>query len=128
MIRVSDIMSTELLMVDGRATVEEAMKQLARAGISSLVVNRQDNTDEFGLVVISDIAAEVIVRNRAPESVLVHEIMTRPVLTLPSDMQVHLAIRLLTRFEVSRAVVIDHDRNPVGLATLRDLVLASVTA
>ena len=58
----------------------------------------------------------------APERVFVHEIITKPVLTPPSDLQVHLAIRLLTRFEASRAVVIGHDRNLVGLATLRDLV------
>ena len=38
-------------------------------------------------------------------------------------MQVRYAVRLPVRFGVSRAVVVDHDRNPVGIATLRDLVL-----
>ena len=41
-------------------------------------------------------------------------------------MQARYAVRLLVRFGVSRAVVVDHDRNPVGIATLRDLVLGHV--
>ena len=33
------------------------------------------------------------------------------------------AVRLLVQFGVSRALVIDDDGNPLGLVTLRDLVL-----
>ena len=47
-------------------------------------------------------------------------------MTLPSEMQARYAVRLLVRFGISRAVVVDHDRNPVGMATLRDLVLGHV--
>ena len=68
----------------------------------------------------------VIAENRAAERVNVYEVMSKPVLTLPSEMQVRYAVRLLVRFGVSRAVVVDQDRNPVGIATLRDLVLDQV--
>jgi CBS domain-containing protein len=33
------------------------------------------------------------------------------------------AVRLLVRFELSRAVVVDHERNAVGMVTLRDLIM-----
>ena len=33
------------------------------------------------------------------------------------------AVRLLVRFDISRAVVVDRDRNPLGIVTMRDLVL-----
>ena len=42
-------------------------------------------------------------------------------------MQARYAVRLLVRFGVSRAVVVDHDRSPVGITTLRDLVLGPRT-
>ena len=74
----------------------------------------------------ASIASKVIAENRAPERVNVYEVMSKPVLTLPSEMQARYAVRLLARFGVSRAVVVDHDRNPVGLATMRDLVLGHV--
>ena len=36
------------------------------------------------------------------------------------------ALRDLARFELSRAVVIDSERAPLGMVTLRDLVLSHV--
>lgn len=122
--RVADIMSADVHSVDGLATVAEAMALMRRHTISSLVVNRRDSDDEFGLLVVSDIAAQVIAANRAPERMHVYEVMSKPVLTLPSDMQARYATRLLVRLGLSRAIVVDHDRNLLGMATLRDLVLA----
>ena len=125
-LRVSDLMRTEVHTVDGLATVSEAMALMRRHDVRSLVVPRRDKDDEFGLIVVSDIARRVIAENRAPERVNVYEVMSKPVVTLPSEMQARYAVRLLVRFEVSRAVVVDHDRTPVGVATLRDLVLGHV--
>ena len=122
--RVADLMSADVHSVDGLATVAEAMALMRRHTISSLVVNRRDSDDEFGLLVVSDIAAQVIAANRAPERMHVYEVMSKPVLTLPSDMLARYATRLLVRLGLSRAIVVDHDRNLLGMATLRDLVLA----
>ena len=121
--RVSDVVRTEVHTIDGLATVSEAMTLMRRHRVSSLVVPRRDDDDEFGLILVSDIAHRVIAENRSPDRVNVYEVMSKPVLTLASEMQVRYAVRLLVRFGVSRAVVVDHDRNPVGIATLRDLVL-----
>ncbi|MCY4345122.1 MAG: CBS domain-containing protein [Gammaproteobacteria bacterium] len=123
-VRVADLMSADVHSVDGRATVAEAMALMRRHSISSLVVNRRDGDDEFGLLVVSDIAAQVIAANRAPERVHVYEVMSKPVLTLPSDMLARYATRLLVRLGLSRAIVVDQGRNLLGMATLRDLVLA----
>ncbi|MYH17165.1 MAG: CBS domain-containing protein [Gammaproteobacteria bacterium] len=122
--RVADLMSADVHSVDGLATVAEAMVVMRRHTISSLVVNRRDSDDEFGLLVVSDIAAQVIAANRSPERMHVYEVMSKPVLTLPSDMLARYATRLLVRLGLSRAIVVDHDRNLLGMATLRDLVLA----
>ena len=122
-IKVGDIMAVEFPSIDGLATVAEAMALMKQRGVDALVVNRRDATDEAGLVLLSDIAGEVIGRNRSPERVNVYEIMNKPALTLPADMLARYAVRLLTRFQVSHAVVVDPDRNPVGLVTVRNLVL-----
>ena len=125
-IRVGDVMGSKLYAIDRLATVAEAMALMKQYEVSSLAVNRRDDDDEFGLLVVSDIAREVIAQNRAPERVNVYEIMSKPVLTLPSAMLARYAVRLLVRFELSRAVVVDHERNPLGMVTLRDLVLSHV--
>ena len=122
-IRIRDLMVDELHAIDGLATVADAMALMKRHGVSSLVVNRRNEDDELGLVVVADIARGVIADNRAPERVNVYEIMSKPLLTLRENMLAKYAVRLLVRFELSRAVVVDHERNAVGMVTLRDLIM-----
>ncbi|NQU62107.1 MAG: CBS domain-containing protein [Rhodospirillales bacterium] len=82
--------------------------------------------DEFGLIVITDIASEVLAKDLSPDRVNVYEVMSKPVLTLPAEMNVVYAMRMLARFKLSQALVVDHERNPFGLVTLRDMVLRSL--
>ena len=123
LVRVSDLMGTELYAVDGMATAAEAMATMKQLQISSLVVNRRNDDDELGIVTVSDLAREVITQDRAPERVNVYEIMSKPALTVRSGMLARYAVRLLVQFGVSRALVIDEAGAPLGLVTLRDLVL-----
>ena len=122
-VTVSEVMTTSIKTIDATATVSEAIDVMREAGVSSLVTERRDDTDEFGLVVVSDIAKRVISKNRAPDRVNVYEIMTKPVLTVPAEMKTRYAVRLLVQFGLSRALVVDGDRTPVGIVSLRDLVL-----
>lgn len=122
-VRVSDVMVTNLHAIDGLATVAEAMAAMKQHQVSSLAVNRRYQDDELGLVTVRDIAREVIARNRAPERVNIYEIMSKPVLTVPTEMLARYAVRLLVRFAISRALVVDQDRNPLGMVTIRDLVI-----
>ena len=122
-VRVGDVMVANLHTIDGLATVAEAMAAMRQHQVSSLAVNRRYQDDELGVVTVRDIAREVIARNRAPERVNVYEIMSKPVLTVPTEMLARYAVRLLVRFAISRALVVDHDRNPLGMVTIRDLVI-----
>ena len=125
--RVKDVMATDLHVVDGLATLEEALRDMERHGVSSLIVARRDADDEVGLLEVGGIA-DVVADNRPLERTNVYEAMTKPVLTLPAEMLVRYAVRLLRQHGLSRAVVVDAQRDAVGMATLRDLVLASVGA
>lgn len=125
-IKVSDVMTTTIKTIDATATVADAIEVMRESGVSSLVAERRDASDEYGLVVVSDIAKQVIAENRAPERVNVYEIMTKPVLTVAADMNIRYAVRMLVQFGLSRVLVVDHERTPVGIATLRDMVLRHV--
>lgn len=123
-IKVEEVMTRTVRTIDSMATVREAMADMAAADVSSLVIERRDERDEFGLLGIADIAAEVVAANRSLDRVNVYEVMTKPVVTLDAEMDIKYGIRLLVRVGLSRGLVVDHDRNLVGIATLRDMVLA----
>ena len=122
-VKVSQVMTASVHTIDAMATVQDAIQVMRTHKVSSLAVERRDENDEFGLLVIVDIAREVISKNRSTERVNVYEIMSKPVLTLPVDMKIKYAVRLLVRFDLSRALVVDSGRQPVGIVTLRDMVL-----
>ena len=125
-VRVRDVMVTKLHTIDGLATVQDAMTIMRRHTVSSLVVERRDEDDEVGLVEVADIA-RVVALDRALDRVSVYEVMTKPVVTIPSAMLARYATRLLASLNRSRAVVVDDVRNAVGMVTLRDLVLARIS-
>ena len=122
-IRVSEVMTKPVRTIDRMATARDALKVLSESSVSSLVIERRDERDELGIVVISDIARHVIAQNRSPDRINVYEIMTKPVLTIDRDMDIRYAIRLLDQFNLSRGLVVDHDRTLLGIVTLRDMVI-----
>ncbi len=118
---VRDVMTPMPVPIDGLATVREALDRMREAKVRSLVVERRRPGDEFGIVVVSDVANKVIAKNRSPDRTNVYEIMSKPVLTVDADMEIKYAIRLLGRFSLSRSLVVDNNQ-AVGFVTLRDMV------
>jgi CBS domain-containing protein len=110
-------------MVSGLATVQNAIEEMNKHRVSSLVIERRNDDDEYGVVTVQDIAAKVVAINRSTERTSVYEIMTKPALTINADMNVKYAIRLLARLEHNRALVTGAE-GLVGLVNLRDLVLS----
>lgn len=121
-IPVGDVMSRDIVMIDGLTTISEALEKLRSKQISSLVVERRDDGDEYGMLTVSDIASGVLVPDLSPDRVNAYEIMTKPVLSIDVGMNIRYAIRHLHRFSVARALVIE-DGKAAGIVTLRDMVL-----
>ena len=126
-IPVSEVMVSDLHTIDGLATVKDAVELMNRHSVSSLIVDRRNAEDEAGpLIDVTNIAREVIAKNRVPDRVHVYEVMTKPVVSVPATMLVRYAARHLVTLGLTRALVVDQDREVVGMVTLRDLVIARV--
>ena len=124
-ITVQDVMRTEVTEVDGSIDVMEAMRTMKRVGATSLIVKKRDPSDEYGMVLFSDIAKQVIAKNRAPERVNVYEIMAKPVISVSPEMGLRYCVRLFERVGISHAPVIK-DETVVGIVSYYLLVLGSV--
>lgn len=120
---VSSVMSAPVHAISPLAPVTEAIEAMHEHRVSSLVVERRDGNDECGIVSVSDIADKVIATHRSPGRVNVYEIMSKPVVMVPESMDIRIAVQLLVRFNLSRAVVHDPQRNPVGVVSVRDAVI-----
>ena len=125
-ISVSDVMKAEFDLVDGITTVREALDQMKHHTNKSLIVDKRHDHDEYGIVLLADIARKVLALDRAPERVNIYEIMSKPVVTVHSDMDIRYCARLFDKFGLSRAPVVE-DNKLVGIVSYTDLVLKGMS-
>ncbi|UCE76470.1 MAG: CBS domain-containing protein, partial [Gammaproteobacteria bacterium] len=88
LIRVRDVMKPDYDMIDGKLTVEDALRAMRHVETKTLIVDKRDEDDEYGVVLISDIAKQVLAKDRSPKRVNVYEIMSKPVVAVRPDMDI----------------------------------------
>ena len=125
-VRVRDVMKTELDIVDGMLTVTEALKSMKFPDTRTLIVDKRHKDDEYGVVMFRDMAKKVLARDHSPNRVNIYEIMTKPLISVRPDMDVRYCTRLFDRFGLSRAPVIE-DQKIIGLVSYTDIVLKGLT-
>jgi len=122
-LQVKDVMKTQFDLLDGKLTVKEALLAMRYPETRALIIDKRNDDDEYGLVLISDIAKQILAADRSPERVNLYEIMARPVLSVAPTMSINNCAKLLERFSIMRAPVIDREGRVVGVVSFHDLVL-----
>lgn len=120
--RVKDVMHSEVLTIDGMATSKEAAERMRAHGVSEILVQKRNEDDAWAIVSIMDLVKKVIVPGKEAGQIYVYEIMTKPIITVPADMDIRYAVRLIHRFNIHRAPV-EHNGEIVGMVTLDALIL-----
>ena len=111
-----------IITIDGMATAREAAAKMRSEKVTCLIVKKRNNDDAWGIVVVQDFLKGVIIPGRSPENVHVYEIMTKPVITVPADMDIRYVARLIDRAGIRRASVEDGGEL-IGMISLSSLIL-----
>ncbi len=121
-VKVENVMSNTYVMVDGLMTVAEGIQLAKQKQVKALIVKKRHDDDEYGIVLMNDIAKKVLAQNRPTDRTNIYEIMTKPALSVSPDMNVKYCARLFERFGISRAPVIKHGEI-VGMVSYNNIVL-----
>ncbi len=124
-VRVRDVMNPDFDLVDGMDTVADALRNSKHPGSKCFIVNIRHDDDEYGIVLLSDIAKNVLAKDKSPDRVNIYEIMSKPVVSVDPDMDIRYCTRLFDSFGLSRAPVVDH-KKVVGIVGYTDIVLRGV--
>jgi predicted transcriptional regulator len=124
-VRVREVMKSGLDIVDGMATVGDALRNMKHPETRTLIVNKRHEDDEYGVVMFRDVAKSVLAPDLSPERVNMYEIMSKPVMGVDPQMDVRYCIKLFDRFGLSRAPVIENGKI-IGLVSYTDIVLKGV--
>lgn len=124
--RVGDLSSREVYTVEPDAPLVEAIREMHRRHVGSIVVaERQDEAlRALGIVTDRDVIRGEITRRTDIFSLTVGDVMSANLLVLPESCQLSEAISALRQWGVRRAPVVDERGNLCGIVTLDDLLPA----
>ncbi|CAM2813483.1 CBS domain-containing protein [Vibrio mytili] len=122
LVRVRDVMASTYVIVDGLMTVYDGIALAKKYQVKALVVQKRDENDEYGIVLMNDIAKKVLANNRSPKRTNIYEVMTKPALCVDPNMNVKYCARLFERFGISRAPVIE-DGEVIGMVSYNNIVI-----
>ncbi|NNL06373.1 MAG: CBS domain-containing protein [Gammaproteobacteria bacterium] len=126
-ISVRDVMKSEYSTINGNATIAEALKEMKRVDTAVLIVEKRSEDDEYGLLLVSDIARKVLAKDRASSRVNVYEVMSKPAVCVEPDMDIRYCSRLMSTFNLMRVLVVEDD-TLLGTINPRALVLDGLVA
>jgi predicted transcriptional regulator len=121
-VRVKDVMTDNYHLVDGLMMTDQALAKMKETGAVVLIVDKRNENDEYGIVLLSDIAREVLAVSRAPERVNIYEIMSKPVVSVDPDMDIRYCARLFNKLGFSYAPVIKQGKL-LGIVGYADMLL-----
>jgi CBS domain-containing protein len=117
-----DVMKPGFDLVDGMDTVADVLRNAEHLESKCFIVNKRHEHDQYGIVLLSDIAKKVLAKDKSPERVNIYEIMSKPVISVEHDMDIRYCTRLFETFGLRRAPVIE-DKKIIGIIGYTDIVL-----
>ncbi len=118
---VAEIMSSDMAVIQTKATIAEAAEIMNSRNISCIAV--LDGRKVQGIVTERDILRKVIVSQKDPNCVRVEEVMSSPVITIPTSYSVFSACKSMDKMHVRRLVVME-DEQLCGIVTQTDVFIA----
>jgi len=117
-----DVMTKKVIFIDGMATAKEAVEIMREEKVGALIVNKRHPQDAYGIAVVNDFIRGVIIPDKSSEEVNIFEIMTKPAISIPANMDVRYVANLLLNIGLRMAPV-EENGEYIGMVTLSDLII-----
>ena len=118
---VSEVMTSDVAVIASSENVKVAAELMVSQDISCLVA--MDNDTVVGIFTERDLLKKVVAAKRDPAKTSLKDVMSSPVVTIPSDYSVLSARRLLEKVGIRRLVIVD-DEILRGVITQTDILKA----
>ncbi len=115
---VQSIMKKEVITISPEATAAEAAALLEEKGIRCLVIT--ENREVKGIVTDSDFIFRVVSKGIDPNKIKVKDMMTKNPKTIPPDIDIFEAIKIMEDLKVRRLPVVK-DNKLVGILSVGDV-------
>ena len=119
--RVREIMTAKVEMVEPDAKIQDAAKRMAAADVGMLPVGEDERL--VGMITDRDIAIRSVAEGKSPAQTKVRDVMTRDVLYCFDDQDADDVAANMANIQVRRLPVVDRAKRLVGIVSLADFAL-----
>lgn len=120
-----DIASDKLFYIDGLDSVRDAIAVMKEHDVQALIIKKRNEADANGIVTVKDIIRGVVVPNKTFDEVSVYEIMTKPIVSIPSHLNVKYVPRLMHNCKISVAPVEENGKY-IGIINFTDFLISEL--
>ena len=123
--KVDEIMTKKLAIIDANAPIYDAIESMIDKRIRSLLVKPRDEKDVYGVITVRDIVYKVLGKNLDLNKTKVGEITSKPLVCVDKGMDVEHAVNLMAKFNITR-VFVSEGKEIIGIISLLDVMSAEL--
>lgn len=117
---VGDLMHPVVKTVTESMPLEEAAKLMYDLHVSSLVIEKENERDAFGILTRKDLVETLCADLPGGDALLVQDVMTKPAITVPPELSLSHCLKLMRMAGVRRVPVVREGRL-VGILSNSDV-------
>lgn len=118
---VQDLMVTQVITISPFSSLREALSLMKKHNIKSLVVDRQNEHDAYGLITYTNILKTIIAEEGDIDLINVYDVCVKPAISVSPKLAVKHAAAMMSQHRLKRLLVTS-DNQLVGLLAMDNLV------
>lgn len=120
---VQDIMvpRDKLIRVSAMDTVRDALLVMRTTGVKSLVVNKKNTNDAYGLLTFKNVLYSIVANDGDIDLLRVYDIYSKPAIQVSKQLDIKYASQMMIKNGVKRLLVVD-DNHIQGILTMTDIL------
>ncbi len=122
-IPVKEIMTRAVVTIDISSDIQSLANKMVEHDVGSVIIT--DSKQPVGIVTERDIVKKIVSRDLKPSDLSIKELMTTPLITIPSTEDVTDAMHKMVKMQIRRLPVVERAKL-VGIVTDIDLIATSV--
>jgi CBS domain-containing protein len=120
--KIGDVMSRHVITLKKGSVVMDAIRLMTEHSISCVII--VDNANRpAGIITERDMVKRVLKNVLDPRSTKIDDVMTSPVITMPSEKRVTDAINMMQKYHFRRIVIATEKNKLLGILTQSDLLM-----
>jgi CBS domain-containing protein len=122
---VKDWMKDLVVFIKGDATVTEGLSIMRHRYMDSLIVEKDANHPEYGIVTAIDISDKIVAQQKNPATTTMSEIMVSPLITVSTGMPIEECAKIMHDHHIHHLPVADKDGKVVGMIAASDFLVVA---